>query len=133
MLIISSGLETPFLFFCLLLPAWLSLCVSVDFFLFFQQIFVISAFISIMSNAQNLQLPPEYDVLNEPRLMPVHKTIAGHKGYYVGSVVRSAYMMGILIHYLSVFPEALAPCLNLAAYCIFLSTVHLLEVCFQVL
>ncbi len=33
-----------------------------------------------MSNAQNSQFPPDCDVLNEPRLMPVHKTIAGHKG-----------------------------------------------------
>lgn len=45
------------------------------------------------------------------------------QGYYVGSVVRPAWlwlavtaMMGILIHYLSVFHTAPALCLNIAAY-----------------
>lgn len=42
--------------------------------------YVNTVLISIMSNAKNLQCPPDYDVLNEPRLMSVHKTIAGHKG-----------------------------------------------------
>lgn len=60
-----------------LLPCGISL--SVDFFL--RQLLVISVLILIMSNAQNVQCPPDdYDVLNEPKLMPAHETIAGHKG-----------------------------------------------------
>lgn len=117
-LIISDGLETPLsndLFFSftsltvsfLLGCCWLCWVISLVVDEFFKQIFVICALISLISNAQNLQLPPEFHVLNEPRLMPIHKTIAGHKGIMLAQWwdlrlwVVVTVMMGILMHYLS--------------------------------
>lgn len=67
--------------------------------------------ISMTSKSQNLQCPPDYDFLNEPRLMLVLTTAAGHKSIMLAKwrdpsclQLAVAVVMRILIRYLSVFP-----------------------------
>lgn len=85
-----------------------------------------------MSNTQNSQCPPDCDVLNEPKLMPVHKTIAGHKGETCMTVTACYSHDGNI----NSSPVCLS-CSNWHCVWIQLHTfsfrVHLLEVCLQVL
>lgn len=78
---------------------------------FFSELTYTFCLISMTSKLQNLQCPPDYDFLNEPRLMLVLTTAAGHKSIMLAKwrdpsclQLAVAVVMRILMRYLSVFP-----------------------------